>query len=323
MLNKTNFITFTFICLFTSSNAQAINLENEPVQPIDDHINLDKRKVDLGNLLFHDPSLSSNGKVSCASCHSLDKGGTDNLTKSLGVSGKEGATNSPTVFNIGDHFMFFWDGRAKSLSEQMDGPIHHPDEMANTWENVVKTVNQNQEYKKEFIEIYQSSPTEETIKDVIVTFQQSLITPNSPFDLYLKGDENAISDLAKNGYELFKSHGCASCHQGKNLGGNMLQKFGIIGNYFEERGAKITEADLGRYNITNDPWDKHVFKVPSLRNIALTAPYFHDGTANTLEEAVEIMAKYQLGKELSKEERNAIIEFLKSLTGEYKGEMLE
>ena len=205
----------------------------------------------------------------------------------------------------------------------MDGPVHNPDEMASNWEHIIKTLKQDESYIKAFEDIYRSPPTEKTTKDVIATFEKSLITPNAPFDRYLKGDKNAISPFVKRGYALFKSHGCASCHQGQNLGGNMFQKFGIIGNYFEDRGTPVTEADLGRYNVTKDEWDKHVFKVPSLRNVALTPPYFHDGSAGTLEEAVDVMAKYQLGKKLLQDEKEALIAFLESLTGEYEGEALE
>lgn len=308
------------LCTFTSF---AQNINDEPVRPIPTTIELDAAKVALGEKLFHETALSGNGQISCASCHSLDKGGTDQLPVSIGVSGNPGAVNAPTVFNVGNHFMFFWDGRAQTLEEQIDGPIHNPDEMATDWTTIIANLQKNESYLRDFREVYQSIPSEQNIKDAIATFERSLATPNAPFDQYLKGNEAAISVLAKEGYSLFKAYGCAACHQGQNLGGNMFQQFGVIGDYFSERGTPLTPADLGRYNVTKDDWDKYFFKVPTLRNIALTAPYFHDGSAGTLEEAVEIMARYQLGKELSELEKEAIIAFLHSLTGEYDGKALK
>ena len=320
-----------FICCFFLVFLDAYDLfadntassqEKEPISPVTVHSDLDPAKVALGEKLFHEPRLSKNNRISCASCHSLEKGGTDNLQFSLGLSGIPTKVNAPTVFNVADHFIFFWDGSAESLEEQIDGPLNHPNEMGTNWRQVEQKLLHDPEYKKLFHITYNTKPTEKAIKDAIVTYERSLNTPNAPFDKYLMGDKNAISEQAKAGYMYFKSFGCASCHQGQNVGGNMYQTFGVVGDYFKDRGTPITEADLGRYNITGEEWDKHVFKVPSLRNIELTAPYFHDGSAETLEEAVDIMVKYQLGRNLSKEEKTAIIEFLKSLTGEYKGRKL-
>ena len=168
---------------------------------------------------------------------------------------------------------------------------------------------------------YANGIKSETIKEAIATFERSLITPNSRFDRFLRGDRGSLTDEEKDGYGLFKSYGCASCHQGMNAGGNIFQKFGVMGNYFADRG-KETKADLGRFNATGDQADRHVFKVPSLRNIALTAPYFHDGSASSLEEAVEVMSKYQLGRRLPPEDVARIVAFLKTLSGEYKGKSL-
>lgn len=237
---------------------------------------------------------------------------------SKGASGKPGAVNSPTVYNTSNNFVFFWDGRAGSLEDQIDGPVHNPDEMDSNWGYIIEFLKNNPEYKEAFAAIYGAEPSETLVKDVIVEFEKSLVTPDSPFDQYLKGDKSAISEQAKQGYILFKKYGCASCHNGQNVGGTMYQQFGVIGNYFEDRG-NITEADLGRYNVTGDEYDKHVFKVSSLRNVNETAPYFHDGSVQTLEGAIEVMAKYQVGVEMSKEEINQIAEFLKTLTGQYQG----
>ncbi len=312
-----------FIVLYvTLLNSSALGQSGEPIYPIL-NVELDEAKVSLGEKLFHEERLSKNNRISCASCHDLGKGGTDRLPFSVGVSGNVSEVNSPTVFNIGQHFSFFWDGRAETLEDQIDGPIHHPDEMASNWKEIIKKLSKDQEYKNQFYQIYKSPPTEKAIKDSIATYERSLNTPNAPFDKYLLGDEHAISAQAKKGYAYFKSFGCASCHQGQAIGGNMYQSFGVVGDYFDARGTPVTRADLGRYNVTGDEWDKHVFKVPSLRNIVLTAPYFHDGSAETLRDAVDVMAEYQLGRELIEEERAAIIAFLKTLTGEYKGKNLD
>ena len=191
--------------------------------------------------------------------------------------------------------------------------------MNTNWKEILTKLKKDAEYRKLFIETYKILPTEKTVKDAIATFERSLITPNSPFDKYLKGDNKALSDKAKKGFDIFKDYGCASCHQGVNLGGNMFQTMGVMSNYFENK-ENITEKDLGRYNVTKLEEDKYVFRVPSLRNVELTAPYFHDGSAETLEDAISVMAKYQLGREFSKEETEALAAFLRSLTGEYNAD---
>jgi len=295
---------------------------SEPIDPVPLHVDLDERKVALGEKLFHDPRLSKNNEVSCASCHDLAVGGADQPQYSFGVSGKPGPVNTPTVFNVADHFTFFWDGRARTLESQIDGPIHNPDEMATDWDEVIKKLCKDEVYVNRFQQIYDALPTMENIKDAIVTFEQSLITPNAPFDQYLRGNTHALTDQEQLGYKYFKDYGCVSCHQGRAIGGNMFQVIGVVNDYFEHRGTPFTMADFGRYNVTGEEWDKHVFKVPSLRNVEVTAPYFHDGSAETLEEAVEIMAKAQLGRHLGKDEQAALVAFLKSLTGEYQGRKL-
>lgn len=311
------FFLIAFWAVITPAWAQ----DAEPVSIVDMEEMLDPDKVLLGETLFHDPRLSKNKKISCASCHDLNRGGVDRMPTSLGVSGKRGEVNAPTVYNATNNFVFFWDGRAGTLEDQIDGPIHNPDEMGSSWAEIVTFLKQDPEYIQAFERVYDQPPSVELVKESIVVFEHSLVTPDAPFDLYLRGDENAISEDARAGYSLFKKYGCASCHQGKNLGGNMYQKFGVIGDYFKDRGNP-TKADLGRYNVTGDEFDRHVFKVPSLRNIAETAPYFHDGSVETLEGAVDVMTKYQVGMEITPDERDKIVEFLKSLTGLYKGRYL-
>ena len=288
---------------------------NEPVQPLPDvsELKLDPAKVELGQRLFHDPRLSGDNTVSCASCHSLHTGGVDQMPVSVGIGGAKGPINAPTVFNSGFSFRQFWDGRADTLETQAEGPVHNPLEMGSNWDEVLGKLKQDADYPQAFAALYSDGITGKNITDAIAAFERSLVTP-SRFDAYLKGDDSAISADEKKGYELFKNYGCVACHQGRNIGGNMYQYFGVLGNYFEDRG-NITEADYGRYNVTGKDEDKFMFKVPSLRNIALTAPYFHDGSAKTLEDAVGVMIKYQLGRLVPDEDKALIVKFLHTLTG--------
>lgn len=300
-----------------------VALAEEPIQPIPLVLNLDSRRVALGDQLFHDTQLSSNGTVSCATCHALDKGGTDRLAISQGMGGSLTGLNAPTVFNSGFHSRLNWDGKAKTLEEQANGPIASVGEMGGmSWPAVVDRLQQSEAYSGLFGEIYTDGITPDNVRDAIATFQRSLYTPNASFDQYLRGDEDAITAEAKQGYDLFKSYGCISCHQGMVVGGNMFQTLGIFGDYFADRGTPILEADLGRFNITGNELDRHVFKVPSLRNIALTAPYFHDGNAETLDDAIKMMGKYQLGVDIPQVDVDKLMQFLRSLTGEYDGEPL-
>jgi len=220
--------------------------------------------------------------------------------------------------NSGLNFKQFWDGRANSLEEQVDGPIQNAKEMGSTWEDVLRKLRAAPQYAADFHQIYPDGVQRNNIKECIAEFERSLITPNSRFDRYLRGDLAVLTAAEKSGYHKFKAFGCISCHQGVNVGGNMFQVFGTMGNYFVERG-NISKADFGRFNVTGRERDRFVFKVPSLRNVALTAPYFHDGSASTLEAAVEVMAKYQLGQPLSTADIDEIAQFLKTLTGEYEG----
>lgn len=277
----------------------------------------DERLVALGSRLFHDPLLSGDGTVSCASCHDLANGGDDGLARSRGVGGKEGVINAPTVLNAALNPSQFWDGRARTLEDQIDGPIQHPLEMGSHWPDLERKLGANTEYAALFQDALGAAPTRQGVKQAIASFERTLITVDSPFDLWIQGDTGALSAAQREGYELFKSAGCVACHQGQNAGGNMFQTFGVFGNYFEERG-NITEADYGRYNVTRVEEDRFVFRVPTLRNIELTAPYFHDGSAKTLSDAVKVMIKYQLGKELAEDQVAKIVEFLKSLTGRPK-----
>lgn len=273
-----------------------------------------ERLVALGSRLFHDPLLSGDGTVSCSSCHDLANGGDDGLARSRGVGGKLGVINAPTVLNAALNPVQFWDGRARTLEDQIDGPIEHPLEMGSDWATVERKLAANAEYAGLFTDALGAVPSRQGVKQAIAAFERTLITIESPFDLWVDGDSGALTAEQREGYELFKSAGCVACHQGQNAGGNMYQSFGVFGNYFEDRG-NVTDVDYGRYNVTKLESDRFVFRVPTLRNVELTAPYFHDGSATTLTDAVKVMVRYQLGKELADDQVAKLVEFLKSLTG--------
>lgn len=289
---------------------------DEPIKPIPAPSKQDPARVALGRKLFYEVRLSGNDKVSCASCHELSKGGVDRLDRSKGFSGRSTTVNAPTVFNAALNFRQFWDGRVDSLEAQIDVVIQNPVEMGATWAGIITKLSQDPQYQRAFAIAYRDGVTKANIQNALASFERTLLTPNSRFDRYLRGEATAISDVEKKGYAKFKQYGCIACHQGVNVGGNMFQKFGVMGDYFAKRGG-VTDADLGRYLITRNPDDKHVFKVPSLRNVALTAPYFHDAGAKTLEEAVDIMFRYQLGRVVADDDKQAIVTFLNTLTGEW------
>ncbi|WP_020681185.1 cytochrome-c peroxidase [Marinobacterium rhizophilum] len=293
---------------------------HEPITPISPIRTADPARTELGKQLFHDVRLSADNSVACVSCHDLSRGGADSRAHSLGIGGKPTAVNTPTVFNAALNFRQFWNGRADSLEAQIDAVIENPDEMGSKWPDVVAKLVQDANYKAAFSLAYPDGVTQANIRNAIATFERTLLTPDSPFDRYLLGDADAISADEKAGYLKFKQYGCVACHQGVNIGGNMYQKFGVMGDYFKQRGNP-TDADLGRFLVTRNEEDRHVFKVPSLRNVALTAPYFHDASARTLKDAVDVMFRYQLGRAASQEDKASIIRFLKTLTGELRGSL--
>lgn len=302
------------LALFASAVPAAVVLD-EPIQPIPQTLHQDPARVAIGRKLFTDRRLSGNGTVSCNSCHDLAKGGADRRAFSVGLNGTATAVNAPSVLNAALNFKQFWNGRAESLEAQVEHVIQNSVEMGSQWPQVVQLVAGDREYRVAFASAYPEGVNKINIIDAIATFERSLITPNSRFDRYLRGETDAISAEEKSGYASFKKYGCVACHQGINVGGNMFQKFGVMGDYFAQRGNP-TDADLGRFLVTGLERDRHVFKVPSLRNVALTAPYFHDGSAQTLEAAVDVMFKFQLGRVASAEDRASIISFLGTLTGE-------
>ena len=295
--------------------AVAPNTVLSPISPVPEAVPLDHHKVVLGDRLFHEPQLSADGTISCASCHDLSTGGDDGRRVSVGVGGVEGELNAPTVLNSGFNFRQFWDGRAATLEEQVDGPLQHPHEMANTWEKVLAFLSTDARYAKDFQEAYSDGITPANLRDALATYERSLFTPNSRFDRWLRGEADALTADEQQGFHLFVDTGCVTCHQGVNVGGNLFEVLGRSADYFKDRGNE-KPADLGRFNVTGNENDKHKFKVPTLRNVELTAPYLHDGSAATLKDAVEVMGTYQIGRELQPREVDLLVIFLKTLTGE-------
>ena len=294
---------------------------DEALKPLPPVPVLDAATVELGRQLFNETQLSVNNTKSCASCHNLEAGGDDNRAFSLGFDGKPVLLNTPTVFNASLNFKQFWNARVDTLQAQVEQVVVSPMEMGNDWQTVVQTLSALPTYQAAFHRVYPDGVTAANVQDALATYERTLLTPNSRFDQYLQGNTDILTLDEKYGYQRFKEYGCIACHQGANIGGNMYQKFGVMGDYFKARGNP-TEADLGRYLLTKDEEDRNVFKVPSLRNVAVTAPYVHDGSAKTLEEAVDIMFKYQLGRVPSAEDKTLIIKFLKTLTGEWAGKPL-
>lgn len=291
--------------------ALAQSKRDQFIQPIEVEVIENNAKVELGKKLWFDPRLSKSGFISCNSCHNLSMGGSDNLKTSIGHNWQEGPINSPTVLNSKYNIAQFWDGRAKDLKEQAGGPIANPKEMGFTHEMAVDVVASIPGYVKEFKMVYGDGEiTIDEITDAIAVFEETLVTPNSRFDLWIKGDDAALTEQELKGYELFATSGCVACHYGTAVGGSSFQKMGLMEEYITENPAQ------GRIEVTGKDSDRFMFKVPTLRNVELTYPYFHDGEAQTLEDAVETMARLQLKRNYSEDETASVVAFLKTLTGD-------
>lgn len=293
-------------------------IAQEPLQPLSKAAEQEPGRVALGAKLFSDPKLSADGTVACATCHVLSKGGQDGRPVSMGIHHRVGSVNTPTVLNCGFNFVQFWDGRASTLEEQMSFPLTNPNEMGSAWPSVLVYLQGDADYSRRFQAAFPDGIKEANVRAAVASFERTLTTPDARFDAWLRGDKQALTATESAGYERFKAVGCVACHQGANVGGNMYQRFGVMGEYFQDRGH-IVEADYGRFNVTHLEADRFVFRVPSLRNVELTAPYFHDGSAATLEQAVGTMAKYQLGQSLDAAAIAQIVAFLKTLTGHGRG----
>lgn len=300
---------------------------DEPIEPLPQasELNLDSNKIALGKILFHDKRLSGDNTLSCASCHDLAKGGTDQQQFSTGIRGQKGHINSPTCLNASCNILQFWDGRAKDLEAQAHGPVANPIEMGATWDQVVKKLAKDPQMVTQFKKIYGIKSGNEITPDIVANsiaeFEKSLITSNSRFDQYLNGKKEILSTDEIKGYALFKKYNCTACHYGCAVGGASFQKMGVTRDYFSDRvkglnGLRkmaLSVEDNGRFNVSKDPADKHKFKVPILRNIALTYPYMHDGNVLSLEEAVRIMGEYEVGTKIPKQDIDLIVKFLKTL----------
>jgi cytochrome c peroxidase len=294
-----------------------LSFAKEPITPIVAPAHLNKEKIALGKALFFDERLSKNNEISCASCHQLTTNGADDKAPSDGVEGQKTTAKTPTVYNAVFNIRQTWSGARIDLFDQVDAPITNPKEHGTTWAKVIAKLSADKELAAKFKRVYHSPISQQNIQHAIAEFEQSLVTTNAPFDRWLQGDQNAIDRKTKQGYRLFKSYGCISCHQGRNVGGNMFSKIGHFGDYFQDRGGEITETDLGRYMVTKNPYDKHVFKVPSLRLSSLQTHFFHDGSQNDLSDAIRVMAKYQLGRSIPEQDIQSIRAFLASLVGHH------
>lgn len=312
---------------FYPNTLAAAEFANETIRPVPDSVEYDPAKAALGELLYHDTRLSADGTVSCATCHGINTGGVDNLKYSEGIGGQLGGVNAPTVFNAVFNFVQFWDGRAATLADQAAGPPLNPVEMGcASFDEIVARLAEDKAFVKAFNAVYPEGLSQATITDAIAQYERTLVTPNSPFDRYLKGDKEALTAEQVKGFELFKEYNCATCHAGVNMGGLSYELMGQRADYFKDRELQersgLTDGDNGRWAQTGIERDRFRFRTPGLRNVALTYPYYHDGSVKSLEEAVGMMAKYQVGKELSAENIATITAFLHTLTGEYKGQTL-
>jgi len=312
IMKRALFALVIAVCLGYGFSAIAAGARtSEPIQPIEAAKVTDAAKVELGKQLFFEPRLSKSGFISCNSCHNLATGGVDNLPSSIGHGWQLGPINSPTVFNSRYNVAQFWDGRAKDLQEQAGGPIENPGEMASSHELAIDVLASIPGYVDGFDKVYGSKEINvDRVTDAIAAFEETLVTPNSRFDKWLKGDDGAITKAELEGYELFKAKGCTTCHMGAAVGASLFQKMGLVKPYETDNEA------LGRYDVTKQESDKMFFKVPTLRNVELTYPYFHDGTLWDLKDVVKVMADIQLGIPVDDVEADKIVAFLKTLTGE-------
>ena len=303
-----------------SGDRATMFLGEEPITPLPRAVAGDADKVRLGERLFHDARLSRGDVLACASCHVLAEGGDDNRARSPGSQRELLNFNAPTVFNAALSFRLNWRGNFRTLEEQNEAVLLERNLMNTTWEELLPKLRADHAYREAFAAVYGSDPAPEHVLDALATFQRSLTTPDARFDRHLRGERDAITPEEERGYELFKDYGCVACHQGVNVGGNLFQRFGIFHDPFAQ--WPIRPADLGRFTVTGSADDRFVFRVPSLRNVAITAPYFHDGRARTLEQAIAEMARSQLGRVLTEREIGLIAGFLGTLTGEYRGRPL-
>jgi cytochrome c peroxidase len=298
---------------------------SEPIDPIPLEIDVDVTVAALGEALFFSPIMSADGRVACSGCHALDHGLADRSPVSDVSVRPVTSTNSTGLFNVRYYYKINWIGTFESLDAHLDALIGMPKIMGSNWGEITQRLSADSSWISRFRAVFPDGVTAASVRTAMLEYERSLVTPNAPFDRWLRGDAGALSPESRHGYELFKDYGCIGCHQGMAVGANMLERFGVMSNHVfgpsQDGGAEL-EVDLGRYNLTHREADRYVFRVPSLRNVALTAPYFHRGWVATLEDAVRTMADVQLGRDLSEPDIRAIVAFLGSLTGEYRGQRL-
>lgn len=300
----------------------APNRANEPLQPLPASLPTDARKVALGERLFNDKRLSADNTLACSGCHAEDKAGTDNRRFAEGIRKQFGDINAPTTFNAVFNTRQFWNGRAANLQEQAGGPPLNPIEMGSRdWQEIIAKLAADAPLTAEYAALYPGDWSAAGITDAIAEYEKTLITPDSRFDKWLKGDDKALTQAELDGYQRFKAYRCSSCHVGKAVGGQSFEYMDLKADYFKDRGNPLG-SDAGMKDFTKKPEDLHRFKVPNLRNIELTAPYMHDGTVTTLDDAVRIMGTYLSGMPIPEGDRALIVSFLRTLTGEYKGKPL-
>jgi cytochrome c peroxidase len=291
--------------------------EREPITPVMPASMSEIGKIALGDRLFHERRMSGDGSVSCASCHRLDRGGDDGRVRSRTAGGGDHDFNTPTIFNAALSFRFNWRGEFRTLEEQNEAALMSAHIMNTGWDELLQRLTSDPYYTRASRAAYGGPLSKDAVLDALVSFQRTLVTPDARFDRYLRGEPNAITAEEAEGYRLFKAYGCIACHQGTNVGGNLFQRFGI----FAEPPAR-QPGEAGRFAITGLERDRFVYRVPSLRNVAVTAPYFHDGGTATLDEAVAIMARIQLGRDMPARDLDLVVRYLGTLTGEYRGRKL-
>jgi cytochrome c peroxidase len=308
----------TFATPFATQEAPASG--DGALAALPQRLELDPRKVELGARLFRDLRVSGDGQLACIDCHAFDRGGANGQAHSSFPGRKPTAVNIPSLFNSAFNFRFGWAGNLEDIGQQLDAAMESRAAMAGTWDDATLRLDADPRVRRAFGRIYSDGLTPLNLREALAIYSLSLITPNSRFDRSLRGELELTPD-ERHGYDLFRDYGCVSCHQGINVGGNMLQRFGVMRDYFEGR-TDLTAADQGLFSKTGREEDRYVFRVPSLRNVALTAPYFHDGSKATLEDAVTTMASYQLGRELDPQEARQMAAFLRTLSGELLGRPL-
>ncbi|MBF0185028.1 MAG: c-type cytochrome [Magnetococcales bacterium] len=304
-----------------TQSLQAKGWDREPVQPLPVCTRLFQDKVRLGRQLFHEVRLSFNNSQSCADCHPLHRWGADGQRHSRKADGSQTVMNTPTVYNVRYYIAQFWNGRVRTLQDQVEEAVRL--EMGSQWPEVVSKLAQDASYRQSFAQIYSDGLQAANVRDALAEFMRSLLLVNSRFDRYLRGESNAITPLEQEGYRLFKEVGCVACHQGVNLGGNLLQKSGIFLRRAVEEPVNTSvqeRVEADRFQLTGNEEDREVFKVPALRLVTRTAPYFHDGSLPTVEEAVGRMAQLQLGRSLNQADIAKIVAFFHTLEGSLAGE---